>query len=247
MFSVAPNIVLVPNMTQNAERKHRTQNANTAHFQSSSRPHEVARIEPSFENVLQIKGFTEEHAEVFCSKTLASKDQEDAVLLFYRKNFMREGITFASPMLLQFICILVDNDPDMDLAGREVAKGDIYWRLVRAIYRKYCEGQNIRFNEDELARILDKFGKFALKTLKNKQSCFQREKIIRVLGENAFELGFLIGYEDFKLAANEAADIVVTFLHETIRTFLAYFHLHQRLFWRDEAHLEHSQRFDRNV
>ena len=32
MFSVAPNIVLVPNMTQNAERKHRTQNTNTAHI-----------------------------------------------------------------------------------------------------------------------------------------------------------------------------------------------------------------------
>ena len=32
MFSVAPNIVLAPNMTQNAERKHRTQNTNTAHI-----------------------------------------------------------------------------------------------------------------------------------------------------------------------------------------------------------------------
>ena len=30
MFSMAPNIVLAPNMTQNAERKHRTQDANTA-------------------------------------------------------------------------------------------------------------------------------------------------------------------------------------------------------------------------
>ena len=30
MFSVAPNIVLTPNMTQNAERKHRTQDTNTA-------------------------------------------------------------------------------------------------------------------------------------------------------------------------------------------------------------------------
>ena len=35
MFSVAPNILLAPNMTQNAERKHRTQNTNTAHFRSS--------------------------------------------------------------------------------------------------------------------------------------------------------------------------------------------------------------------
>ena len=35
MFSMAPNIVLVPNMTQNTERKHRTQDANTAPI----RPH----------------------------------------------------------------------------------------------------------------------------------------------------------------------------------------------------------------
>ena len=34
MFSVAPNIVLAPNMTQNAERKHRTQDTDTAHFRS---------------------------------------------------------------------------------------------------------------------------------------------------------------------------------------------------------------------
>ena len=34
MFSVATNIVLAPNMTQYAERKHRTQDAITAHFQS---------------------------------------------------------------------------------------------------------------------------------------------------------------------------------------------------------------------
>ena len=29
-----PNIVFAPNMTQNAERKHRTQNTNTAHFRT---------------------------------------------------------------------------------------------------------------------------------------------------------------------------------------------------------------------
>ena len=32
-FSVAPNIVLAPNMTQNAERKHRTQDTDTANDQ----------------------------------------------------------------------------------------------------------------------------------------------------------------------------------------------------------------------
>ena len=34
MFFMAPNILLAPNMMQNAERKHRTQDANTAHFRS---------------------------------------------------------------------------------------------------------------------------------------------------------------------------------------------------------------------
>ena len=37
MFSVVPNIVLAPNMTQNAERKHRTQDANTAPIRPRSR------------------------------------------------------------------------------------------------------------------------------------------------------------------------------------------------------------------
>ena len=45
MFSVAPNILLAPNMTQNAERKHRTQNTNTAHFQSCAQTY-------NFENFL---------------------------------------------------------------------------------------------------------------------------------------------------------------------------------------------------
>ena len=38
MLSVAPNIVFVPNIMQNAERKHRTQNTNTAHFRTHWKP-----------------------------------------------------------------------------------------------------------------------------------------------------------------------------------------------------------------
>ena len=34
MLSVVPNIVFAPNMTQNAERKHRMQNTNTTHFRT---------------------------------------------------------------------------------------------------------------------------------------------------------------------------------------------------------------------
>ena len=58
MFSVAPNIVFAPNMTQNAERKHRTQDTNTAHFHSPEhgvqifrlcRLLSVSKVHPSFQ------------------------------------------------------------------------------------------------------------------------------------------------------------------------------------------------------
>ena len=34
MLSMAPNIVFAPNITQNAEHRHRTQDTNTAHFRT---------------------------------------------------------------------------------------------------------------------------------------------------------------------------------------------------------------------
>ena len=36
MLSMAPNIVFAPNITQNAEHRHRTQDTNTAHFRTST-------------------------------------------------------------------------------------------------------------------------------------------------------------------------------------------------------------------
>ena len=131
-------------------------------------------------------------------------------------------------MLLQFICVLVENDPDIDLTRRNVPRGEIYFRFVQCIYRKYCEGKGIRFDEVELRQVLLRIGKFASKTSRQKQNCFQREEIIRELGENVFELRFIVGYEDFRLVANETADILVAFLHETMRTFLACLYVYSK-------------------
>ena len=131
-------------------------------------------------------------------------------------------------MLLQFICVLVENDPDMGLTRRNVPRGEIYFRLVQCICRKYCESQGTRWDRDEFVQVLIKIGKFASKTIRAKQNCFQREEIIRELGENVFELGFLVGYEDFRLVANETTDILVTFLHETMRTFLACLYVYMK-------------------
>ena len=66
--------------------------------------------------------------------------QQETVLHFYLSNFMH-GTRFAGPMLLQFICLLVNNNEDMDLTKRNVPRGEIYWRLLRCIYRKLCENK----------------------------------------------------------------------------------------------------------
>ena len=52
------------------------------------------------------------------------------------------------------------------------------------------------------------------------QSCFQRSDIPEVSGEDIFEYGFLIGYEDYKLLGHVTADIAVGFPHDTIGEFL---------------------------
>ena len=157
----------------------------------TSRPHSVGDVETNFENVLRIEGFTETHMQEFCSKLLKGEEKVKAVLSFYENNFLQGSIVYASPMLLQFICVLVENDPDIDLMRRNVPRGEIYFRLVQCIYRKYCESRGTRWDKGEFVQVLMKIGKFASKTIRAKQNCFQREEIIRELGENVFEFGFL--------------------------------------------------------
>ena len=147
----------------------------------TSRPHSVTNVENDFENILRIKGFSQDHMQEFCSKLLRGDDKRKAVSSFYKNYFLQGSTLYVSPMLLQFICVLVKNDPDMDLARRNVPRGEIYFRLVQCIYRKYCESQNIGFNKNELTRTLDRIGQFALNTLKDGNSSFQREEVIREL------------------------------------------------------------------
>ena len=194
----------------------------------TSRPHNVGDVETNFQNVLGIKGFSQEHMQAFCSKLLKGEEKAEAVLSFYKNNFLQGSVLYASPMLLQFVCVLVENDPDMDLTQRNVPRGEIYFHLVQCIYRKYCDGKGIRLDKAELWQVLIRIGKFASKTIRQKQNCFQREEIIRELGENVFELGFIVGYEDFRLAASETSDILVAFLHETMRIFLACLYVYQK-------------------
>ena len=196
------------------------------HVLLTSRPDSTVDVAKYFGNEFEIKGFTKERAWQYCSKSV-EEDQRKAIMSFYDNNFVQGSTVFTSPMLLQLLCLLVRSDSDLFMSRKNVVRGEIYWRLMRWIYRKYCEVQKKEFQQEEFKDVLTKIGKFAFKTFRKKKSLFKREEVIRELGENVFELGFLVEHKDFRLAA-ETADIVVTFLHETMRTFLAFFYLHQR-------------------
>ena len=71
--------------------------------------------------------------------------------------------------------------------------------------------------------MLNSLDKVALETLLS-DSLVRRSEIIRVVGEDAFDCGLLIGHEDaHRLIRDETADISVTFGHRSIQEFLGAF------------------------
>ena len=63
-------------------------------------------------------------------------------------------------------------------------------------------------------------GKLALETLVSGNLLMQRSRVIKEIGEDAFNYGLLIGHEDFRLIRDETADIFITFSHRSIQEFL---------------------------
>ena len=192
----------------------------------TSRLHLVSDAEESFENKIRIDGFTAHGCKTFCMKALAGDSKKAAVLKFFTSNFMVDT-KFASPMLLQFVCILVSTNDDLDLSQRDVHRGEIYWRLLRQIYRKYCERKNIPFVDNEFMEILTKLGKLAYDVIRLGRFCSRREELLRDVDEDVFEFGFLVGHQDFSVIGDETSDIHVQFIHATVRSFLLIYYLSQ--------------------
>ena len=64
---------------------------------------------------------------------------------------------------------------------------------------------------------------------KSGRSWAQRSDVIEEVGEDAFEIGLLIGHKDFRLSGVETADILITCPHLTIKEFLGSFDFLQML------------------
>ena len=190
----------------------------------TSRPHVTAELEPNFQVVARLLGFSKSHAQSFARKFLDDKKERRTALKFASDHFIIDNDTHTCPMILLFTCVLMRNDELSGVRGRKIAPGEVYFRLMRCIYRKYVVRKDIRFNwrndTGQFVDTLTRVGKIALETLLSGNYFYQRVNIEQELGEDAFEYGFLSGHEDYRLESDETADIIVSFHHTTIQEFL---------------------------
>ena len=188
----------------------------------TSRPHTVAEFENYFQRVARLQGFTREHTDELISKFFTDKKQRSEVQKFTTKHGLLRDSLHTCPILLVFICILSQND-HLDTTASSVTTGDIYLKLVRSLYRKYCVRKSLPFEEQYFLEVLHRVGTLALQCLKSGIYSFKRDEVLRVIGEDAFEYGFLSGNEDSRLLDDAEADVFITFPHRTIEEFFGAF------------------------
>ena len=187
----------------------------------TSRPHVAASIEPALV-VVRLLGFSKVNAHSFTENLLPNKEQQQKAAVKFARGY---SIAHICPMILLFTCILM-KDAELE---NGISILDIFFRLLRCVFRKYVERVGKMFDPASFAASLRKFGRLALKTLLSGNYSYQKSEIEGDLGEHAFEIGFISGHEDYRLESDETADIVLSFTHTSIEEFLGALGFLQRL------------------
>ena len=199
----------------------------------SSRPHSVKEIEQHFPTIITVEGFTEKEASKFVSKFFTGQKKIDpekiAQILQFKPSDSRENFpVHKCPMLLSFLCLLVEEN-EIDLLDRNLAIGDLYFRMVKCLYTKYTWRKGIKFEEALFHQVLISVGKLALQTLKSGNPLVPTEDIVDTAGEFAFEYGFLAGHENLKPSTDPTPGICLTYVHRSIEEFFGSFGFLQAL------------------
>ena len=190
---------------------------------ATSRPHNIVGVEEYFDVVVEVQGFNKNQTEQFVSKIVKDKGKQKSTLKFHDEIFIRGREKYAKPMLLLFVCILVNSD-EINLESKRISLGEVYTRLVGLLYRKFVVRTGKKFSVTELVHLLKKVGKIVWETLQQKSSndteynFLHKCELMNEVGEEAFECGFLVGHDDFRMIV--LSDIVVTFPHRSIQEFL---------------------------
>ena len=189
----------------------------------TSRPHSTGEIEKYFDTVVSVEGFTPNEARKFASCILTEKKKVEAVLNFNPAGERSDRPVHNVPILLSFLCLLVRED-NIDLSHKEISMGEIYFRMVQCLYKKFTLRKGIRFETSSLVTVLMSIGKLALETLLSGNPLLERSQITEQVGEDVFEYGLLIGEDGFSLTRDMTVDILVTFPHRSLQEFLGAFY-----------------------
>ena len=188
----------------------------------TSRPHNTNLIEGHCDTIVSVEGFTRTEAEKFASRVVLDQGKVKHILDFNPNRFNERQYLHNIPILLSFLCVLVRED-GIDLSDSSISIGEIYWKMVRCLYKKFILRKGKKFERNSFVNVLKSLGKLALETL-FKSPFFQRSQVVEAVGEEAFDYGILIGHEDFRLIKDETADILITFPHRSLHEFLGAFY-----------------------
>ena len=187
----------------------------------TSRPHSTGEIERYFETIVRVEGFTRDEARKFASRIVRDRWKVRDIL-----DFKPIGVgdpLHSVPILLSILCLLV-RENDINLSVKNMDPGQLYVKMMRCLYKKYTIRKGIPFEISSFCEALRLIGKIAFEMLLSENPFFQRSDISRLVGEDAFDYGLLIGHEDFRLIGDESADILVTFPHHSLQEFLGAFY-----------------------
>ena len=188
-----------------------------------SRPHSAKEIEKYFHTIVSVSGFTAGEAEKFVSKIIKDKARAKEIMKFKPSSMVKSEFPIQKcPILLAFLCALV-NDNDIQLSDKTITVGDIYFRMIKHLYKKFVIRKGIDFVEDEFVNVMKSVGKLALKTLTSDNPLLGKGEVHKIVGECAFEYGFLAGHEDSRLSLDVFSDIYVTYTHRSIEEFFGSF------------------------
>ena len=174
----------------------------------TSRPHSTADIRGCCDTVVSVDGFTRSEARKFASSIVRDEKAVEQVLDFNPTGGKQEVLLHKCPILLSFMCILVRENAIV-LSDKTMPTGEIYSRMIQCLYKKFTIRKGIRYDEGEFTRVVGLVGKIAWETLLSGKPLFERSRVEKEVGEDAFDYGFLIGHED--LIVDVKADILITF------------------------------------
>ena len=188
----------------------------------TSRPHSTGGIERYFDTIIRVEGFTRDEARKFASRIVQDEGKVEAILNFKPIGVKDVESLHSIPILLSILCLLV-RENDIDLSVRSMDPGQLYVKMMRCLYKKYAIRKGKPFEISSFCEALKLIGKIAFETLLSENPFYQRSDISRLVGEDAFDYGLLIGHEDFRLIGDETADILVAFPHRSLQEFFRSF------------------------